>query len=825
MNEALFADVIVPLPFEKAFTYHIPANLEDQAMVGKRVIVQFGVRKYYTGIIKTLHNTMPTEYEVKEVVSFLDDYPIVTPFQVKFWEWIADYYLCTTGEVFKAALPSGLKLESQSKIYANPEFEDPEALKPDEALIIEVLEEQKALTITEISQLIPNKQAAPIIKSMLKKEAVFIYETVKQKYKPKTETIIEPTSDINNSDYVNGAFDKIKSAKKQKDLFLAYLQMAIQTEKGGEGKYITKKKLLEVTGSTDAVLKGLINKEVLVASKRKIDRFSFDQKHIKELNTLNEFQAKALDEIKEQFQEKQAVLLHGVTASGKTELYIHLINEQIDQGKQVLYLLPEIALTTQIVTRLKTFFGNKVGIYHSKFSDSERVEVWENVLNAEAENSYKLILGVRSSVFLPFSNLGLIIADEEHESTYKQFDPAPRYNARDAVQVLASTFNAKVLLGTATPSVESYYNALTGKFGLVELMKRHQDFSLPEIKVVDLKLSKKRKELYSFYSKKLLNDIEAVLNNNQQVILFQNRRGFSPIFQCNSCATIPTCRQCDVSLTYHKFSNSLVCHYCGHTEYNTGKCKACGSYELDMIGYGTERLEEELKLVLPNAKVGRMDLDTTRGKFAHEEIIHSFEQKKIDILIGTQMVTKGLDFDSVALVGIINADAMLNLPDFRAHERSFQMMTQVSGRAGRAGKKGEVLVQTSTPDHYIIRDVVNNDYKAFIKQQLAERKQFNYPPFCRFIRLTVKHRRKEILDKAADALAFSLRNTFGRRILGPEEPHVSRIQNLYIKNIIVKVERNKSFAKAKSIIKHEKGMLIQTPTFKTVQVIADVEPY
>jgi len=825
MNEALFAEIILPLPLEKPFTYHIPANLENEASVGKRVIVQFGTKKYYTGIIKLLHHNMPTQYEVKEVISFLDEYPIATAFQMKFWEWIADYYMCSTGEVFKAALPSGLKLESQSKIYVNAEFEDFADLSPDEALIFDVLENKKSLTITEVSQLLKTSQAAPLIKKMLKKEAVYIYETISQKYRPKTETIIECTGDINNSEFVNNSCDLLKRAPKQMELFLAFLQMAIENKKSGEGNLISKKKLIDTTSSSDAAYRALIEKGIFTASKMKVDRFSFDEKQLKPVNELNQYQQEAYKQIKEQFKEKQSVLLHGVTASGKTEIYIHLIKEQFEQGKQVLYLLPEIALTAQIVNRLKTFFGNQVGIYHSKFSDSERVELWENILHAESEKSYKLILGVRSSVFLPFTNLGLIIADEEHESTYKQYDPAPRYNARDSVQVLAGMFKAKVLLGTATPSVESYYNAKTGKFGLVELKQRHKDFSLPEINIVDLKLSKKRKELHAFYSRQLLNDMEKALDNDQQIILFQNRRGFSPILQCNTCATTPTCTQCDVSLTYHKYSNSLVCHYCGYTEYNSGKCKACGSFEIDMLGYGTERLEEELKLMLPEAKIGRMDLDTTRGKTAHEEIISDFENHKTDVLIGTQMVTKGLDFESVALVGIINADTMLNLPDFRAHERAFQLMTQVSGRAGRAGKKGEVLVQTSSPEHPIIKNVINNDYDTFFKQQIAERKQYNYPPFCRLIRINVKHRNKETADKAAEILAHQLRQSFGTRVLGPEEPSVSRIQNMFLKNILIKIEREKSFAKAKSIIRELKGRLTQQQNFTTVQFVADVEPY
>jgi len=808
----------------RLFTYSVPQEINGEIDVGKRVIVQFGAKKFYSGLIWKIHNDAPSEYKTKDIVSILDQYPIVVKQQMKLWEWIAEYYMCTLGEVFKAALPSGLKLESETKVFHNPEFNEEGELNSNEEILLDALRIKKTLTIKELSNIIKKGNLITIVNTLLKKEAVFVSESLKGSYKQKKEHIVSAMGDVESPIYMNMIYEDLKRAPKQLELFMNYLKLYQENKRNHDESPITKKKLIEISATTASTFRSLEEKKILRVDAVPISRLkNKESKNVRK--ELNDIQKKAYEEIIHNFKKNDVQLLHGVTSSGKTELYIKLIEEQLAQEKQVLYLLPEIALTAQIINRLSDVFGERVGIYHSKFSDSERVEVWNTVLSGYAGNGYDIILGVRSSLFLPFSNLGLIIVDEEHETTYKQFDPAPRYNARDSAIVLAKMHGAKVLLGTATPCIETYANARAKKYALTEIKQRHKNIQLPEIKLVDLLQAKKRKQMHSLFSKDLLDEMEQVLKNGEQIILFQNRRGFSPYLECDVCGHIPSCKFCDVSLTYHKFSNSLVCHYCGYTMHNDGKCKACESTDVETKGFGTEKVEDELRLLLPDARIGRMDLDTTRTKNAHEELIHKFEQKEINVLIGTQMVTKGLDFESVRLVGILDADAMLNLPDFRAFERSFQLMTQVSGRAGRSGKQGKVIIQTSSPKNTVIRDVINNDFETHYSQQMLERKDFKYPPFYRLIRLSIKHKDRQVVDHSSKLLADKLRAIFGWRILGPEYPPVNRIQNQYIKNILLKIEREKSFAKAKELINEKVDEVKTIANLKSISVVANVDPY
>ncbi|OQX99468.1 MAG: primosomal protein N', partial [Bacteroidetes bacterium 4572_117] len=753
----LFADLILPVPLNQFFTYHIPAEFAKLCSPGKRVVVQFGRKKVYSAIIYRIHNNEPTSYKTKNILSVLDNEPIVNELQFKFWQWIAEYYICTIGEVYRAALPAGLKLESHTSIKYNADFfefnESPEDLSfsPKESILLDALKIHNKLNISEINSLLSLKNGITYVKSLYDKGAVEIEESLTKNYKAKKETYLCLNKNYETADKINLVLDGLNKAKKQKELLLSFLELTFYGT-DNQLQEISKHELIKHTNSNSSIVKELEKKGILKSNQKDISRLNTENGTIVEAKQLNNAQNSALKQVKEQFNGKETVLLHGVTSSGKTEIYIHLINETIKKGKQVLYLLPEIALSTQLVHRLKKHFGNQVGVYHSKFSDAERVEIWQNIQNApslENQTQYKIILGVRSSVFLPYSKLGLIIIDEEHENTFKQYNPAPRYHARDAALVLARIHGAKTLLGTATPSVESYFNAKSGKYGLVELNTRYQDIELPEIFIADIKEAKRKKQMKSHFTPLLLENIENVLKNKSQVILFQNRRGFAPYIECISCGSIPKCKHCDVSLTYHRHTNQLVCHYCGFTYTNNGSCKDCGSTSLQTRGFGTEKVEDELAVFFPGATIKRMDLDTTRGKHAHEKLIHKFEAGDIDILIGTQMVTKGLDFDNVSLVGVLDADQMLNFPDFRAYERSYQLMAQVAGRAGRKNKRGKVIIQTSSAGNEIINNVVNNDYLQMFYKQIEERKQFKYPPFIRLIHISVKHKNKQILDEAS----------------------------------------------------------------------------
>lgn len=821
MPKELFCDIILPFPLNQLFTYSVPSDLEDKCVEGVRVVVQFGKKKLYSGIVRYVHHNKPKKYVTKPIISILDEKPVIDEFQFRFWEWIAGYYMCTLGEVYKAALPSGLKLESETKIVFNSNLEIDFDLNSKEEMVLNILEKENVLTIDKIASITQDALILKTINSLVKKKAVILEEKIKDTFKPLYEDFIQLDDKYTSQENLNALFDDLKRAHQQTKLVMAYLTLSEFREAPIP---VEKKKLLEKAEVNTQILNPLLKKGIFVQFQKKKSRLESNIDENELLNkTLNEAQLKAFSEIKELHNTKDVVLLHGVTSSGKTEVYIKYIQEVIEQGKQVLYLLPEIALTAQIINRLKLVFGNSVGIYHSKFNEAERVEIWKNI-HENNENSYKVILGVRSSVYLPFKNLGLIIVDEEHENTYKQFDPAPRYNARDASIVLANIHQSKVLLGTATPAIESFYNAQNDKYGFVELQTRYKDILLPEIVLANTRDAYRKKQMNGHFHPILLDQIQGAIENNEQVILFQNRRGFAPYLECELCSSVPYCKYCDVSLTYHKHSNSLVCHYCGYTEKNDGVCWACKNPSLSTKGFGTEKIEDEVALFFPEAKVARMDLDTTRSKNAYYKIISEFENKQIDILVGTQMISKGLDFDNVSVVGVLNADNMLNFPDFRAFERSYQLIAQVSGRAGRLKKQGKVIIQTSDPKHKVIQHLLENDYYGLYSNQLKERKQFNYPPFHRLIELTLKHKHANICNKASYELAQQLKSVFGKRVKGPNTPVISKIQNYFLQKILIKIESESSQKKAKQLINESIQLILTKDEYKALIVFADVDP-
>lgn len=816
-----YIDVILPLPLRASFTYQVPDIWESEIRVGMRVIVPFGKKKLYTAIVYIIHTQPPTlPYEIKEIAGILDANPILRYPQLRFWEWISSYYMACMGDVFQAAVPAGMKIESETTVCINPEFEAETALAPKEQEILDVLSDGKATTVDALSKLLSFSNILPVLKNLLDKNAVEINEELTEKVRAKTEIYIRIQPEYNSEEKLRDLFDELKRAKKQLDLLMSYIDLSKMLIPSRFTE-VSKKSLLEKSGASAAVLNGMLEKNIFECYKKEVSRFSDYSADTREIHPLNEFQQVALRETELKFLEKPVILLHGVTSSGKTEIYIHLIKKTISEGNQVLYLVPEIALTTQLTSRLKRVFGDRLGVYHSRFSDAERVEIWNNVLN---DKSYDIIIGVRSSIFLPFRKLGLIIIDEEHESSYKQYDPAPRYNARNAAIMLGTMHGAKTLLGTATPSIESYHNALNGKYGLVEIAQRHNDMKLPDFMIVDTKEAYHKKQMNGHFSDTLIAKMSKALENREQVILFQNRRGYAPYIECKQCAHVPKCKNCDVSLTVHKAFNILSCHYCGYTEPIPAICPACKTPGLGTKGFGTEKIEDEIKIQFPDARIARMDYDTTRSKKAYERIITDFEQQKIDILIGTQMVTKGLDFECVSIVGILNADNMLNFPDYRAHERAYQLMAQVSGRAGRKHKQGLVILQTSVPEHPVIKQVLNNDYASMFKTQQIERQEFKYPPFYRIIEIELRHRDIQICKQSAHELANQLRAIFGTRILGPVEPPVSRIQNMFIRQIIIKIENEASPIRAKELIHAATDTLLSDNRFKAVRLSIDVDP-
>lgn len=837
-----FVDVILPLSVTNLYTYRVPFEWAESIAIGKRVVVQFGKGKLYSALVRRIHEIPPKQYVAKYIDSILDDHPIVNQKQFELWEWMCSYYMCNIGDVMVAALPGGLRLSSETKVVLNQTYKErllKTELTDKEFLILDALEIRQVLTLNDVSDIIEQKIVYPIIKSLIEKGIVLIQEELKEKFKPKIESFVRITDYADDEENLKTFFVALeKKAPKQLDVVMTYITLSKRYSK--ERVEVRKSDILKVIEGGEAALKSLIKKNVFELYEREVGRLaSFENEN--KISNLNEEQQTILDSINAQFGRtenvsgqpvKDVVLLHGVTSSGKTEIYVKLIEQAIAEGKQVLYLLPEIALTTQIINRLRKYFGDMVGVYHSKFNGNERVEVWNNVLgrsldiekNATEFSNFKLVIGARSALFLPFSNLGLVIVDEEHDTSYKQYDPSPRYNARDAAIYLAHIHKAKTLLGSATPCIESYYNAQDGKYGFAELTKRFGGVQMPEILIADVKEATRKKQMKSHFSPLLLDTITLALDKKEQVILFQNRRGFAPQLECNICAWIPQCANCDVSLTYHKVSNQLRCHYCGYSIKPPTKCAACGDTDLKMKGFGTEKIEEELSIFYPKARISRMDLDTTRSKFAHQHIIQDFEEGNIDILVGTQMVTKGLDFDNVSMVGILNADSMLNFPDFRSFERSFQLMAQVSGRAGRKSKRGKVIIQTQNPDHSIIQEVIANDFASMYTNQLVDRKNFNYPPYFRLIEVTVIHKDVDMVNASSKYLADALKKHFAKRVLGPEFPLVSRVRNLYHKNILLKIERDASVGQVKKILSELLMKFKSSADYKSVRVQIDVDP-
>ncbi len=824
--ETIFIDVILPLSVPNLYTYRLPEELNDFIQVGQRAVVPFGRgRKLYSALVKNIHHTPPSEYQAKYVESLLDEYPIVNDKQLEHWDWIKNYYLANPGDVFNAALPGALKLASETKVLLNSSFDGDinTDLTDNEYLIFEALEVRNILTLQEIAEILNIKNVHRIVKSLIEKRVIVVEEDIKRKYKPKIVQFVRLTDYADNEKTLKLIFDDLSRANKQLETLMSFIHLSKRYDNPIEVKKVD---LQKSTNVTSALINQMVKKNIFEVYDVQEDRIGDYLKELEGEKTLNEHQEKAYTEIKDLFKDKDVVLLHGVTGSGKTEIYIKLIKEAIAKGEQVLYLLPEIALTTQLIARLQKVFGDTIGVYHSKFNENERVEIWNSVLNFNHTKSskFQVIMGARSSMFLPFSKLGVVIIDEEHENSFKQYEPSPRYNARDASIVLAHIHKAKVLMGSATPAVESYWNAQQGKYGLVELNKRHGGVMLPEVLCADIKEASRKKQMKSHFSPLLMELMEEAFKNEEQVILFQNRRGYAPYLICEECGHVPMCNSCDVSLTYHKFANILKCHYCGYSKQMPTSCSACGSTRVKLKGFGTEQIEEELALYFPDQTVARMDADTTKTKNAYQKLINDFEDRNIDILVGTQMVTKGLDFDNVSLVGIMNADNMLNFPDFRAFERSYQLMSQVSGRAGRKAKRGKVLIQTYDPYHSIIRQVIDHNYIEMYNDEISQRRKFHYPPFQRLIHFTLKHRDRDVLNAGAEEFANALKADFGARVLGPDFPAIARIRNLYNKNIMVKVEREASVKKTRELILEIKNKFETFSDYKSIRIAIDVDP-
>ncbi len=823
----LFADVLLPLPVEGSFTYRVPFDLNEFIKVGQRVSVQFGRKKIYAGLVKKIHTVVPPDYVPKYIITLLDELPIVSDLQLQFWEWMASYYMSTEGEVMNAALPTTFKLASESKVMLSPSFiPDFNILDSYEYKITEALIEKRKLTIDDISKLVGYQKVLPLLKTMIEQKVIVMEEELKDRFKPKIERFIGVSEQFIDEEKLQQLMDDLgKRAHKQLELLIAFI--AIVGLPIADDKIVKQSELLRRSGGSVSALKSLIDKNVLITIDKQVSRFENDTNDNKKELTLSPHQIDAYQNILKLYNQHNVVLLHGVTSGGKTEVYIKLIADTIKSGKQVLYMLPEIALTTQIISRLRKYFGDEVGVYHSRYSQNERAEVWNNIANRDDDKihtKFNIILGPRSSLFLPYDNLGLIIVDEEHDSSYKQYNPSPRYNARDAAIYLATLHNAKVLLGSATPAIESYYNAKSEKYGLVEINERYGGVSMPKIVVVNLKEEHRRRMMKSHFSSVLLKNIDDALKKDYQVILFQNRRGFSLRIECDVCHWIPQCKNCDVTLTYHKHSELIKCHYCGYSTTIPSTCSDCGNTGLKMQGFGTEKVAEELGLLYPDVKIDRMDLDTTRTKNSFSRIISDFEDKRTDILTGTQMITKGLDFDNVQVVGVLSADNMLSFPDFRAHERSFQIMLQVSGRAGRKDKQGIVIIQAWKPNHPILNNVVNHDYTGMYTRQLAERKKFNYPPYFRLIVIRMKNKKAEILNEGAASFAKDLREKFGKFVYGPEYPLVGRVRNYYIKQTLLKVPRGENLREVKDNI-HKSLIRTKSITkFRSIIVQYDVDP-
>lgn len=819
-----FAQVLLPLPLHTTFTYAVPDDMSDMVEKGSRVLVQFGRKKYYTGIITELHVTPPTDYEVKPIMAVLDREPVVRYPQLKLWDWIADYYLCTPGEVYKAALPTGLKPESETHISLNPDFEQDGSIHftPRQQLIISVLEEKNRVRISEIEESAKLKAATQVANQLLEMGVVVIDEKVTDKYKPKKETFVVLNARRGDNDLLHEYFSKVSRSRKQEATLISWLELSGWLSPAGDLKEVTRDDLIKKAGVTPAILKSLEDKGILTRQTKIVNRFNTESSNIPvKLATLSEEQSRALSEIKEQFSEKNVVLLRGVTGSGKTEIYTHLMQMALNDGNQVLYLVPEISLTTQLTDRLRKVFGDRLLVYHSRFTDNERVDIWKKMLSSHEP---MIILGARSSVFLPFARLGLVVVDEEHESSFKQYDPAPRYNARDVAIVLASMHGAKTLLGSATPSIETYFKSKNGKYGLVELHNRFEGAGLPDVEIVDMKIQRKKKLSSGILSSVLSQTMRRSLSEGKQAILFLNRRGFAPVVICNQCGWTPKCENCDVSLVYHKNTDLLKCHYCGFSRTLPKLCPACGQNSIDIFGYGTERIAEEIHQKFEGYRVARMDLDSTRNRDSYQEIIEEFSRKDTDILVGTQMVTKGLDFKDVKVVGVVNADTLLNFPDFRSNERAFNMLEQVAGRAGRRNEKGTVIIQTTRSDDPLLEYVKRHDYLSFYDSEIKEREKFKYPPFARIINIYLKHKDAMSVDRAAVIFTQRLKQTFGERVLGPEKPFVSRVATWHLQSIMLKVEGGASMKKVKLLLRNIYENCANIPEIKSSVIYYDVDP-
>lgn len=817
-----YADVILPLPLENSYTYSIPSDLEKAVTSGCRVIVHFGKKRYYTAIVMEVHERTPDSvFETKEIYALLDATPVLRRPQLRFWKWIASYYLCKLGDVYKAALPSGLKLESETAVTYNDEYVADASLRPNEQAVLDAFKGVLKLTVSELEKKTGLRNVVPVVASLMTRGAVEVSEELKRGFVPKTQVFVRLAEIYRNEEKLQAVFSELKRARKQELLLVCYLDLS-HALNPVLSKELSKKELLERSGYTSAQLDGLLKRGILECYDKEVGRLQMQVCRLVEPSPLSPAQEKAYDEIHESFKSKDVCLLHGVTSSGKTEIYVRLINEVLKLGRQVLYLLPEIAITTQITERLAKLFGDKLLVYHSKFSDNERVEVWNKLLYS---NEPMLILGVRSSLFLPFKDLGLIVVDEEHENTYKQQEPAPRYHARNAAIMLAGMHGAKTLLGSATPSIDTYFNAANGKYGLVELNTRYGDCLMPEIIPVDIKELKRKKIMKdTLFSPLLVEKVNSALGQGEQAILFQNRRGFAPMIECRACGWVPHCVNCDVSLTYHKSRNQLVCHYCGYTYQLPQQCPECKGVELKMMGFGTEKVEEEIAALFPAARVERLDFDTARTRTAYERIIADFEKGKTQILIGTQMLSKGLDFGNVSVVGILNADSLMNFPDFRAHERAYQLMVQVSGRAGRRDKRGMVILQTSQPEHPLIRMVQQFAYQEMVNLQLSERSMFRYPPYYRLIILVLRSRNETVLQEMSVVYAEKLRVRLGERVLGPVTPPVTRIQTLHIRKIVLKIEIAAAITPLREILDVVHAEMQGYLPFKQLLVHYDVDP-
>ncbi len=820
-----YAQILLPLPFNVDFTYRVPDDMVMTLGVGHRVIVPFGSRKYYTGIVRQIGVQPPDGVDVKDIAAELDRKPIVRRPQLQFWEWMAEYYLANVGDVYKAAVPAGLKIESETVLSVNPDAEPSELaeLSEREMHILNDLHLHKAMSVAEIVRNTGFYNVERIISRMVDKGVVIISEKLVERYRSKTETFVSIPKHFLSREGVHEAFTLIGRASRQEQAFMALMETLRVSTDGDAPTEVTRKALVERSGTSPAIIKALADKGVVEVYRKTVGRFTQVDIPTYGLPELSDVQEDALDSIHKSFINHDITLLHGVTSSGKTEIYIRLIDHVLAQGRQVLYLVPEIALTTQLTRRLQRVFGSKVVIYHSKFSDNDRVEVWRDMLGSSEP---RVVIGARSSVFLPFANIGLVIVDEEHESSYKQADPAPRYNARDSAIMLARMHGAKTLLGSATPAVETYYKALQGRFGLVTLSKRYGSGThLPLIDIVDMKRSRDRNQVSGAFSSDVISGICKAVGSGKQAIIFHNRRGFAPIARCRACAYIPKCTDCDVSLTYHRDSDRLVCHYCGATYPMPDRCPVCRQPQIEVVGYGTERVEDEIDGHFPGSRVLRMDLDTTRSRDSYQSIIDGFSQHKADILVGTQMVTKGLDFSDVSAVAVLNADTLINFPDFRSAERAFNMLMQVAGRAGRRDSQGRVVVQTYQPEHPVIQYLRSHDYEGFYNHEIEERRMFLYPPFTRVVYVYLRHRDADRLDHVAERYAATLRDLFGTRVSGPDRPSVSRVQQMHIRKIMLKIEVSASMRRVKQTLLDAHVAIAKDPDFKGTVLHYDVDPY